>query len=147
MNNFIKISTFVFLCLVGIANAQNANVRGFLYEKSNSEPIIFTNVVLKGTTHGGQTDVNGYFSITKVPMGNYTILATALGFDTLLIPINVTKADEIITHKIYLPKRTIKLRELVVSADRQEQKTETKCLFVCLFCLYFLVFHFVLFFF
>jgi len=126
MNNFIKISTFVFLCLVGIANAQNANVRGFLYEKSNSEPIIFTNVVLKGTTHGGQTDVNGYFSITKVPMGNYTILATALGFDTLLIPINVTKADEIITHKIYLPKRTIKLRELVVSADRQEQKTETR---------------------
>lgn len=126
MNNFIKIFILTLLCSINSVYAQNGNIRGFLYDKSSSEPLIFTTVALKGTTLGAQTDVNGYFSITKVPMGSYNLLATALGFDTIFTKLDITKADEIITVKIYLPKRTVKLKELVISADRQEQKTETR---------------------
>ncbi len=62
------------------AYAQTGTIRGFVYDKASGEPIIFTNVVLKGTTTGAATDVNGYFSITKVPVGPQTLRVTYLGY-------------------------------------------------------------------
>ena len=50
-----------------LAFSQSANIRGFVYESESAEPVIFTSVILKGTNFGAQTDVNGYFSITKLP--------------------------------------------------------------------------------
>jgi hypothetical protein len=49
--------------------AQTGTIRGFVYDKQTGEPIIFTNVILKGTTIGAATDVNGYYSISKVHAG------------------------------------------------------------------------------
>jgi len=126
MNNLIKKVCLLFLFTASIAMGQHGNIRGFLYEKETGEPIIFTNVILKGTKYGAQTDVNGYYSITNVPIGKYTIAASALGFDTLKLDIEIVGNDEIVNQKLYLSKRTVKLKELVISADRQEQKTETR---------------------
>jgi len=58
------------ICLLSTASiAQKGNIRGFVYDKSNGEAVIFTNVYLKGTTYGAATDINGFYSITKVPVG------------------------------------------------------------------------------
>ena len=46
--------------------AQTGVVRGFVYDKKTGEPVIYTNVYLDGTSFGIATDVNGYFSITKI---------------------------------------------------------------------------------
>ena len=56
--------------------AQTGTIRGFVYEKESGEPVLFTNVYVEGgpedKIYGASTDVNGYFSITKVPPGEYT---------------------------------------------------------------------------
>ncbi len=80
-------------------------IRGFLYDAKSGEPLIFSLVFLKGTQYGTTTDVNGYFSLTKVNQGNYTIAATSLGYDTILEPISL-KAGQIITKKFYLKEIT-----------------------------------------
>ena len=81
---FAKIRTlivFAFLLLLGIASqAQDNNVKGFVYEKATGEPMMFCNVYLKGTTYGASTDINGFFNITKIPDGDYLILVTNLGY-------------------------------------------------------------------
>ena len=64
--------TLLFLFTTSIFS-QNGTIRGFVYNKESGEPIIFCNVSLEGTTMGAPTDVNGYFSIAKVPAGNYKI--------------------------------------------------------------------------
>jgi len=74
-------------------------IRGFVYDKDNGEPIIFTNVYLLGTTYGASTDVNGHYTISRVPPGNYTLIVTYLGFDTLKVPITL-KEQQIITKKL-----------------------------------------------
>src|SRR5262245_61479987 len=56
--------------------AQTATIRGFVYDQGTGEPMIFTNVSLVGTAMGVATDVNGYFSISKVPPGPYTLTVT-----------------------------------------------------------------------
>jgi hypothetical protein len=105
--------------------SQNATIRGFVYEKETGEPVIFTNVIIKGTTIGAATDVNGYYQITKVPPGTHTLIVTYLGYDTLKTEVTV-KPGEIQTKKLLLQKSSISLKDFNVTAERAEAKTEVK---------------------
>jgi hypothetical protein len=104
---------------------QTATIRGFIYETETGEPVIFTNVYLYKTTYGAATDVNGYFAISKIPPGTYTLMVTYLGFDTLKQTV-VLKANELITKKLYLTKGAFTLNEISVSAAREDKKVETQ---------------------
>ncbi|MDP4281237.1 MAG: TonB-dependent receptor [Bacteroidota bacterium] len=105
--------------------SQTGTIRGFVYEKETGEPVIFTNVYLYKTSYGAATDINGYFAITRIPPGNYTLMVTFMGFDTLQMPVTI-KANDLISKKLYLNKSSFTLGEISVSASRQEKKTETQ---------------------
>ena len=109
----------------GIMSAQNGTIRGFVHDKGNGEPIIFTNVILKGTTLGAATDVNGYYSITKVPPGTHTLMVTYLGYDTLYKEVTVAR-DQIITEKLFIRKSAIQIREFEVSGAKQEAQDHVR---------------------
>ncbi|MDO9512808.1 MAG: TonB-dependent receptor [Bacteroidales bacterium] len=105
--------------------SQNAIIRGFVYEKETGEPVIFTNVYLHKTTHGAATDVNGFYTITNIPVGSYTLMVTSLGYDTLQMPV-VLKKGEIISKQLFLAKAAYTLATVNVTADREEARTETR---------------------
>ena len=107
------------LFLTAAAFSQKATVRGFVYESETGEPVIFTNVYLQGTTMGASTDVNGYFSITQIPPGDYILTVSYLGYDTLQKRLSL-KADQIITEKLFLESSAIEMGAVEISADRQE---------------------------
>ena len=107
------------------ANAQTADLRGFVYDKETGEPIIFCNVILEGTTIGASTDVNGFFSITNIPDGNYTIFITYIGYDTLRENISL-KAKQILTKKFEINESSVQLQTVTISADRQAMKSDVK---------------------
>jgi hypothetical protein len=109
-----------------IAFSQTATVRGFVYDSSNGEPSIFTPVQLRGAeTHGAQTDVNGYFSISKVPPGHYTLRVVYLGFDTLSMEVDL-KADQILTEQLHLKKGSVGLQTVVISAEKREAENTVR---------------------
>ena len=114
----------LFLSIVAHAQ-QTGKVKGFVYDKENGEPVLFTNVIVKGTTLGAATDVNGYYTITNVPLGEQTILITYLGYDTLSSKVTV-EADRIASVNMYLEKSSVRLSEVQISADRQEALTEVR---------------------
>jgi len=116
---FITITSFTRL------QAQDATVRGFIYEKQTGEPVIFTNAYLLGTSYGASTDVNGYFAITKIPAGNYTLMVTYLGYDTLRMAITL-KANEVLSKNLFLEKSSVQLGMVNISAERQAVTTETR---------------------
>ena len=101
------------------AAAQTGTVRGFVYDKGTGEPLIFTNVLLQKTTIGAATDVNGYYSISQIPPGDYTLFVTAVGYDTIAKPITVV-ANKIQNHQLYLSERVTRIRTFTVTAERQE---------------------------
>lgn len=126
LNKHIYLILFLLLTLFsGTAIGQYGTIRGFVYEKESGEPVIFTNVYLQNTSYGSATDVNGYFAISKIPVGEYTLLVTYLGFDTLKMDVSV-KADDIITQKLFLEKASYTLQQVQVSAEREEALTETR---------------------
>lgn len=114
------------LLLIGISafSQTNSTVKGFVYDKANGEPVPFTNVYLKGTTIGGNTDLNGFFNITRIPPGQYTILVTSLDFDTISEVISV-KAGDILSKKFFATKGGVKLEEVEVSTTAAEKVENT----------------------
>ncbi len=90
--------TFLLLTISSVAFSQGATIRGVVYDKADGEPVIYTNVILQGTTMGAQTDDQGIYNISGVPAGTYTIFCTNLGYDSSLISVTV-KGNEIINQK------------------------------------------------
>jgi len=121
----ILLGTIVTLFAISDAAAQFGTIRGSVTEEKTGEEVIFTNVYLKGTTLGAASDVNGIYVISRIPPGNYTLMVTNLGYDSLAIEVEVI-ADEIITKNLSLTKAAVTLNEVNISAERQEARTETK---------------------
>ncbi len=113
--------TICLLAAVITASAQTGTVRGFVFNKKNGEPVIFTNVFLKGTTMGVQTDVNGFYSITKVPAGDYMISVSAINFDSVSQRISV-KANQIVQQNLYLKEKELLLKEFEISGDKDNEQ-------------------------
>lgn len=123
-----KIATallFTLLTTLSILAQNTGTIRGFVYNGESGEPMIFTNVFLEGTTYGAQTDVNGYYSISKIPVGKYTLASTQVGYDTAKIEINLKK-DQIITQKLSIKEVAVNLKTFSVNADKQERQTKPK---------------------
>ena len=120
------IFVLVFFMMTSVlAFAQDNSIKGFVYEKSNGEPMMFANVFLKGTTLGSTTDINGYFSITRIPDGSYTLMVTSIGYDTISEAVSV-KGGQILNKKYSIQEASIQLAAVSISADKIEAKTETK---------------------
>ena len=53
------------LCSFGLASAQNSDgkVTGVILSESNGEPLVGVSILVKGTTQGTVTDLNGAFSL------------------------------------------------------------------------------------
>jgi len=121
------LSTIFFFVLVSSLTsfAQTGDIRGFVYEKESTEPSPYCSVYLKGTTYGAQTNLDGFFTISRVPAGDYTIMVTAIGFDTIAQPITI-KAGDLISKRFFQVKSVIMFQEVEVSAEKEEKKTDVQ---------------------
>ena len=111
--------------LTTTAFAQTGNIRGFVYEKESGEPVMFCNVILKGTTIGAATDINGMYNISKVNPGNYTLIVTYIGYDTTQVNITL-KGGQILSQNLEIREASIKLNEVKISGEREAMRTEVK---------------------
>lgn len=115
----------VLCATVATSLAQQGKIKGFVYDKATGEPVLFTSVYLKGTSLGAATDVNGYYLISNIPPGEYTLMVTYLGFDTVKVAVSVA-AKALVAQNLFLEKSSVKLTEVQISADREEATTEVR---------------------
>ena len=121
---FLIVSAIALLSTVGFAQHDN-DIKGFVYEESTGEPVMFSNVFLKGTTLGCSTNENGYFNITRIPDGKYTLCITCVGYDTLTDHISLANGQTI-NKKYSLKETSMTLETVSITAEKVEAKTETK---------------------
>lgn len=121
----LRLSLLCALALPLLSLAQTGTIKGFVYEEDNGEPSIFTPVNLMGTTMGASTDDNGYFSISRIPPGNYTLRIIYLGFDTLTKQVEV-KANQIVTEKLYIKKTATDLGRVEVTAEKRQAEGQVR---------------------
>ena len=59
--------------------AQTSTVSGTVFAEDNNEPIIGASVLVKGTTLGAVTDIEGKFTILNVPGTAKTVIVSFVG--------------------------------------------------------------------
>ncbi len=78
------------------------------------EPLSFATVFLEGTKLGDVSDDRGFFNIAGISAGEYQLLVSYLGFDTLRIPMTI-RGNQIINKQLYLTVSATLLGEVSVS--------------------------------
>jgi outer membrane receptor for ferrienterochelin and colicins len=114
----------LFLCLLASTSlfAQtktDANFFGHVVRKGSNEHLPFITVAIKGTTIGTVTDATGHYFLKNLPIGNYTLVASGVGYKPTEVQIQVeaNKSKEI---DFELEEDVLKLEETVISANRNE---------------------------
>lgn len=101
ITNFIfnsKLLLFLAVLCAQFSLAQGGQVSGTI-TSADGKPVPFANVVVKGTTNGVSSDMDGNYAITTLP--DATLVYTSVGFKTQEIPvkdqktINVTLAEDV----------------------------------------------------
>lgn len=100
------------LCLHPEAAAQSGVVDGRVVGE-DGQPIAEINVRLNGTAYGAATDADGRYRIDGVPAGQYTLVASGVGYATVSESVQVEEGGEH-TVDITLHQTTDQLREIVV---------------------------------
>ena len=78
----------VFLCMtIGLAMAQTSTITGVVISAEDNEPVIGASVLVKGTTQGSITDLDGAFSIPNVAAKAKTLVVSFVGMRTIEVPI------------------------------------------------------------
>ena len=136
----MKIKYLYFLVIIFpvlLFSQSEGTIRGFVYEDSSSEAIIYANVSLLNTNFGSTTDDNGYFIFPNVPAGEYTLQVNFMGYETESIPIKiVNKKIMALEGNAFVTKNVLKIRlstanqeleviELNVDTDENKTKVNT----------------------
>lgn len=75
------------LCSYYISAQEQITVTGTVIEASTGDPAIGVTVVVKGTSHGTVTDIDGNYTLTDVP-ANGIIVFSYIGMTTVEEPVN-----------------------------------------------------------
>lgn len=81
MNKKLSLFSASLLISIGVV-AQVRTVKGVVTGKEDGEPIIGASVVVKGTTQGVVTDMNGGFVLNNVPANAKTLVISFIGMKT-----------------------------------------------------------------
>lgn len=112
----------VLLTVVIAANAFSQGVvKGFVKNAKSGEPALFVSVGLENTSIGGVTDMDGYFSLTKVPAGDYVFVTKSTEFKELKKNITVENG-KVVNLNIELEENVNELGEIEISSDKSDQK-------------------------
>ncbi|MBN1788883.1 MAG: TonB-dependent receptor [Bacteroidales bacterium] len=116
----------IFLCTIIISlqsfaqqKKTDANIIGHVISKDQHLPYI--SIIVKGTTLGTLTDETGHYQLVNIPEGEITIMALAVGYKSQESTVVVNR-NKVIEVNFNLEEDIFNLDEIVVSANRSEQK-------------------------
>jgi TonB-dependent receptor len=127
MNRFqarVSLYGLVFLLILtgcpGLIYASTTGtIIGTIQDKSTGEALPSANIVVKGTSYGAVSDLQGKYRILRVPTGNVVLRVTYIGYKPAEIPVTV-KQDETVSKEIKLEFDANKLKYNVTVTAQQE---------------------------
>jgi len=106
--------SFLFMSM-GYVFAQTRTIEGVVISAEDNEPVIGASVIVKGTTVGASTDIDGKFTIPNAPSSAKTIQVAYIGMKNKEVPIKAHM-------KIIMEVDTQVLEEVVVTGMTKVDK-------------------------
>src|ERR1044071_642154 len=106
------------LCCFNVTLAQTGSLHVRVIDVDTNQPLPFSTVYLDQTTFGGYTNNEGEIEITKIPLGEYTLMVSEISHMPHSRKV-VVKDGEIVRIVAKLPVQV--LNEVQVTAKRDKQ--------------------------
>ena len=74
------------------------------------------------TNTGTITDVNGFYFFTNVPPGDYNLVATYVGYDSISVPVKISP-NTIIYKSLTMTESSVQLSEVSISSSREKSRS------------------------
>lgn len=115
----------LFVLILGLpfisAGQQTASVSGYISNSESGETLISANIALKGSPKGTSSNTSGYYTLTDIPPGTYTIVATYIGMQRFEKQITL-KAGENRRLDIQLKPEEYRLDEVVIESQQEKEE-------------------------
>jgi outer membrane receptor protein involved in Fe transport len=133
-NIFIKkraVIFFIFLMSVSstLFAGNTGKIKGKIVDKQTGTPLIGANVMVKGSTLGSATDVNGSYYILQVPPGKHDLEVSYMGYHTVTVKDIRITVDLTTQVDVQMESKSIDMPTLVIIANQkivQKDVTSTK---------------------
>jgi len=119
------IGVLLFVLLGTLAHAQNAEIKGFVYNKKTGEGVSYATIVVADKPLGAMTDENGFFTLGEVAPGNYMISVITVGYDTLEASVSLKPYKPQVL-KLYMQPNSKTLGRVQIDLDRIKNETTVR---------------------
>ncbi|MBK8444184.1 MAG: TonB-dependent receptor [Sphingobacteriales bacterium] len=119
---FLIIAVLYSLTAANSLSAQNS-VRGVVKDKETGEPLAFTNIIVKNSTEGTQTDFDGNFELKTTQKPPFSLTITYIGYETQEVAINDLQRSysiQMIPAGLVLDKEDVVIRGSRVTEKQRE---------------------------
>lgn len=113
---FLLLPVIMLFTVAGI-HAQTGSVAGVIRDKKTQETIVGANVVIKGTTLGAISDLDGRFTLANLKKGTYTLVVSFISYTTITLE-NIRIDENTPELSIELEESIASLEGVTVSANR-----------------------------
>jgi outer membrane receptor protein involved in Fe transport len=115
MKKVLLVTALLYLGIVQGQEPAIGSIVGKLMDKElQGESLPFANVIIKGTSTGTTSDINGLYSLSDLKPGNYTIVFSFIGYETLEVPNVVVAAGKITEVNTGLGSSAASLNEVLI---------------------------------
>jgi outer membrane receptor for ferrienterochelin and colicins len=111
-----KIITLLLVAFATITNAQNT-LDAMVVSAENKEALIGATLLLKGTTNGVSTNIEGAALLNNIPNGKQTIVVSYIGYEDKEVIYDFPQ-DGGVAHEIKLSADNTEIDEIIVEATR-----------------------------
>ncbi len=117
--------TLILLMLSGSMFSQTGTIKGRVFNHKNNEPIPFVNIIIDGKpSQGATSDIDGYYTISKVEPGYARLIATSVGFkkftsDDFLVTNSKTSDMNIGLHEQVTTLAQVEIKPSVVQRNEE----------------------------
>lgn len=98
-------------------SAAAGSISGKVVDAQSGDPLPGVNVIIEGTTMGAATDVEGAYRIVSVPEGNYTVVASMIGYGKLRVENVKVETGAAVPLNFSMNVETLAGQEVVVQAE------------------------------
>jgi len=111
------------LIYFSVFSQQVITIQGNIKDE-RSNPVRYASVYLLNSNFFAVTDTLGAFMIKNIPEGNYTVVASAIGYATINKTINLTHEGKT-SFDFQLIDASKQLDEVIVTAEKKEENVQT----------------------
>jgi TonB-dependent receptor len=117
---FYIASTILLLGIQTGSAAASGSLKGRVVDKETRDALPGATVMIRGTSIGASTDVNGAFAIHNVPSGEQTVVVTYVGYNSATLTIDIAE-NGTVDREVELEPTAVQGKAVVVTAQAQGQ--------------------------